>query len=165
MPQLPPPDGASPAMARWFELKSEYPDALLFFRMGDFYELFFTDAEAAAGALDIALTARGEHAGAPIPMCGVPIHAADAYLARLIRRGFRVAVAEQMEDPKTRSGKTPIRRDVVRLITPGTLTEELLARVRPVQPSSGLGAGAAVAGRGVGGYLDRAVRDRHQFPR
>ena len=78
-------------------------------------------------ALDIALTARGEHAGAPIPMCGVPVHAAEAYLARLIRRGFRVAVAEQMEDPKARTGKAPIRREVVRLVTPGTLTEDSAA--------------------------------------
>lgn len=126
MPQLPPSAGASPAMAQWFTLKATYPDALLFFRMGDFYEMFFTDAEAAASALDIALTARGEHAGAPVPMCGVPIHAADAYLVRLIRRGFRVAVAEQMEDPRTRTGKAPIRREIVRLITPGTLTEDAL---------------------------------------
>jgi DNA mismatch repair protein MutS len=113
-------------MARWFELKAAHPDALLFFRMGDFYELFFADAEAAAAALGIALTRRGEHAGAPIQMCGVPVHAAEGYLARLIRRGFRVAVAEQMEDPKARTGKAPIRRDVVRLITPGTLTEDAL---------------------------------------
>ncbi len=126
MPQLPPSAGASPAMAQWFTLKATYPDALLFFRMGDFYELFFTDAEAAAAALDIALTARGEHAGAPVPMCGVPIHAADSYLVRLIRRGFRVAVAEQMEDPRARTGKAPIRREIVRLITPGTLTEDAL---------------------------------------
>ena len=119
-------------MAQWFALKAEHPDALLFLRMGDFYELFFADAEAAAGALDIALTARGEQAGAPIPMCGVPVHAAEAYLARLIRRGFRVAVAEQMEDPKTRTGKAPIRRAVVRLVTPGTLTEDsLLEAARP----------------------------------
>ena len=114
-------------MAQWFAAKAEHPDALVFFRMGDFYELFFADAEAAAAALDIALTARGEHAGAPIAMCGVPVHAAEAYLARLIRRGFRVAVAEQMEDPKARkSAKVPIRRAVVRLITPGTLTEDAL---------------------------------------
>jgi DNA mismatch repair protein MutS len=119
-------EGASPAMAQWFAMKADYPDALLFFRMGDFYELFFADAESAAAALDIALTARGEHGGAPIPMCGVPYHAAEAYLARLIRRGFRVAVAEQMEDPKNRAGKAPIRREVVRLITPGTVTEEAL---------------------------------------
>lgn len=113
-------------MAQWFAMKADHPDALLFFRMGDFYELFFADAESAAAALDIALTTRGEHGGAPIPMCGVPYHAAEAYLARLIRRGFRVAVAEQMEDPKSRSGKAPIRREVVRLITPGTVTEETL---------------------------------------
>ncbi len=134
---LPSADGASPAIAQWFAVKTEHPEALVFFRMGDFYELFFADAEAAAAALDIALTARGEHAGAPIPMCGVPVHAADAYLARLIRRGFRVAVAEQMEDPKARpkgarGGKAPIRREVVRLVTPGTLTEDsLLEAGRP----------------------------------
>src|SRR6185437_4107267 len=118
--------GATPAMAQWFAAKEAHPDALLFFRMGDFYELFFADAESAAAALDIALTQRGEHAGAPIPMCGVPQHAAEAYLARLIRRGFRVAVGEQMEDPKTRTGKAPIRREIVRLITPGTITEDAL---------------------------------------
>ncbi len=127
-PRQPAPDatGATPAMAQWFAAKQAHPDALVFFRMGDFYELFFSDAEAAAAALDIQLTARGEHAGQPIAMCGVPVHAADAYLLRLIRKGFRVAIAEQMEDPKTRTGKTPIRREVVRLVTPGTLTEEAL---------------------------------------
>ena len=120
------PTQATPAMAQWFSLKALNPDALLFFRMGDFYELFFEDAHAAVGALDIALTHRGEHDGKPIPMCGVPISAAEAYLARLIRRGFRVAVGEQMEDPKLRVGKAPIRREVVRLVTPGTLTEDSL---------------------------------------
>jgi DNA mismatch repair protein MutS len=143
---LPDPAGATPAMAQWFAAKEAYPDALLFFRMGDFYELFFGDAEAAAAALDIALTARGEHAGKPVPMCGVPIHAADAYLLRLIRKGFRVAVAEQTEDPKSRQGKAPIRREVVRLVTPGTLTEEalleagranLLLAVVPAAPATG----------------------------
>ena len=119
-------EGASPAIAQWFGLKAENPDALLFLRMGDFYELFFADAEAAASALDIALTKRGEHGGAPIPMCGVPVHAADAYLSRLIRRGFRVAVAEQMEATKGRTGKAPLKRAVVRLVTPGTLTEDSL---------------------------------------
>ncbi len=119
-------------MAQWFAAKADHPDALLFFRMGDFYELFFTDAEAAAAALDIALSHRGEHAGTPIPMCGVPHHAAETYLARLIRRGFRVAIVEQMEDPKTRIGKAPIKREVVRIITPGTITEEsLLEAGRP----------------------------------
>ena len=126
MASVPKSAGATPAMAQWFAAKEAHPDALLFFRMGDFYELFFADAEAAAAALDIALTQRGEHNGTPIPMCGVPQHAAEAYLARLIRRGFRVAVAEQMEDPKARAGKAPIRREVVRLITPGTITEDAL---------------------------------------
>ena len=167
------PDGATPAMAQWFALKAENPDALLFFRMGDFYELFFEDADAASAALDIALTHRGEHAGKPIQMCGVPAHAADAYLARLIRRGFRVAVGEQMEDPKLRVGKAPIRRAVVRLVTPGTLTEEtLLDSSRPNLllglVAEGLGVGAAwldmstglfetqALGRGgVGGLLGR----------
>jgi DNA mismatch repair protein MutS len=113
-------------MAQWFAAKADHPDALLFFRMGDFYELFFADAEAAAAALDIVLSHRGEHAGVPIPMCGVPHHAAEVYLARLIRRGFRIAVVEQMEDPKSRSGKLPIKREVVRVITPGTITEDAL---------------------------------------
>ncbi|MGI4945946.1 MAG: DNA mismatch repair protein MutS [Janthinobacterium lividum] len=125
--------GASPAIAQWFQLKAENPDALLFLRMGDFYELFFADAEAAAGALDIALTRRGEHNGAAIPMCGVPVHAADAYLSRLIRRGYRVAVAEQMEPAKGRTGKGPLKRAVVRLVTPGTLTEDSL--LEPHRPN------------------------------
>jgi DNA mismatch repair protein MutS len=120
-------------MAQWFRLKQAHPDALLFMRMGDFYELFFADAEAAAAALDIALTRRGEHEGEPIPMCGVPMHAAEAYLSRLIRRGFRVAVAEQMEPAKGRAGKGPLKREVVRLVTPGTLTEDSL--LEPHRPN------------------------------
>jgi DNA mismatch repair protein MutS len=123
---VPSASGATPAMAQWFAAKADHPDALLFFRMGDFYELFFADAEAAAAALDIVLSHRGEHAGVPIPMCGVPHHASDVYLARLIRRGFRIAIVEQMEDPKSRSGKLPIKRAVVRVITPGTVTEDTL---------------------------------------
>jgi DNA mismatch repair protein MutS len=116
-------------MAQWFALKADHVDALLFFRMGDFYELFFEDAQAAAGALDIALTARGQHQGVAVPMCGVPVSQAEMYLARLIRRGFRVAIVEQMEDPasaRARGAKGPLRREVVRLVTPGTLTEEAL---------------------------------------
>ncbi len=124
--KVPPANGATPAMAQWFAAKADHPEALLFFRMGDFYELFFADAEAAAAALDIALSHRGEHAGVPIPMCGVPHHASELYLARLIRRGFRVAIVEQMEDPKARTGKLPIKRAVVRVVTPGTITEEAL---------------------------------------
>ncbi|MGE4482608.1 DNA mismatch repair protein MutS [Acidocella sp.] len=121
--------GASPAMAQWFAIKAQHEDALLFFRMGDFYELFFADAQAASAALDIALTARGQHQGQPIPMCGVPVSQAEMYLARLIRRGFRVAIVEQLEDPaeaKARGAKGPLKRGVVRLVTPGTLTEEAL---------------------------------------
>jgi DNA mismatch repair protein MutS len=116
-------------MAQWFAIKADHVDALLFFRMGDFYELFFEDAQAAAGALDIALTARGQHQGVAVPMCGVPVSQAEMYLARLIRRGFRVAIVEQMEDPaaaKARGAKGPLRREVVRLVTPGTITEEAL---------------------------------------
>jgi DNA mismatch repair protein MutS len=116
-------------MAQWFAIKAEHEDALLFFRMGDFYELFFADAQAASAALDIALTARGQHQGQPVPMCGVPVSQAEMYLARLIRRGFRVAIVEQMEDPasaKARGAKGPLARAVVRLVTPGTLTEDAL---------------------------------------
>ncbi len=153
--------GASPTMAQWFLLKAEQPDALLFFRMGDFFELFFEDAQAAAAALDIALTARGEHAGAPVPMCGVPVGTSEIYLARLIRRGFRVAVAEQMETASERSGRAPLRRAIVRLVTAGTLTEDaLLESARPnlllalAQGSAGPGlAGSGAAGFGAA-WLD-----------
>ena len=119
----------TPLMAQYHAVKSQHPDALLFFRMGDFYELFFDDAAKAAGALDIALTKRGKHQGQDIPMCGVPVHSHDSYLAKLIRKGFKVAVCEQMEDPaeaKKRGAKSVVKRDVVRLITPGTLTEDTL---------------------------------------
>jgi len=126
--------GASPAMAQWFAAKAGHPDALVFFRMGDFYEMFFADAEAASTALDIALSFRGEHQGRRVPMCGVPVHAHESYLARLIRRGFRVAIAEQMETPEeAKRRKAPaVRREVVRLVTPGTVTEDnLLEAARP----------------------------------
>ena len=124
---------ASPVMTQFFEAKARQPDALVFFRMGDFYELFFEDAARAAEALGIALTARGKHAGQDIPMAGVPVHAAEAYLAKLIRAGFKVAVCEQMEDPaeaRKRGSKSVVRRDVVRVVTPGTLTEEGLLDAR-----------------------------------
>lgn len=123
----------TPMMAQYLELKSSYADALLFYRMGDFYEMFFDDAVAAAEALDIALTKRGKHDGEDIPMCGVPVHAAEGYLLTLIRKGFRVAVCEQMESPaeaKKRGYKSVVKRDVVRLVTPGTLTEESLLDAR-----------------------------------
>jgi DNA mismatch repair protein MutS len=124
---------ASPVMAQYFEIKQANPGSLLFFRMGDFFELFFEDAVAAAEALDIALTKRGRHDGADIPMCGVPVHAAETYLARLIRAGFKVAICEQVEDPaevKKRGVKGPVRRAVVRVVTAGTLTEEGLLDAR-----------------------------------
>ncbi|MBC7505209.1 MAG: DNA mismatch repair protein MutS [Sandarakinorhabdus sp.] len=113
-------------IAQFLSLKDTAPDCLLFFRMGDFYEMFFGDAVAAAATLGIALTKRGEHMGAPIPMCGVPVHAADAYLARLIKGGHRVAIAEQIEDPaeaRKRPGKSIVARAITRVVTPGTLTE------------------------------------------
>ena len=123
----------TPMMAQYLDIKAQYPDALLFYRMGDFYELFFDDAIAASEALDIALTKRGKHEGADIPMCGVPVHAAEGYLLTLIRKGFRVAVGEQLEKPaeaKKRGAKSVVKRDVVRLVTPGTLTEESLLEAR-----------------------------------
>ncbi|MGA0606056.1 DNA mismatch repair protein MutS [Phenylobacterium sp. VNQ135] len=125
--------GASPVMAQFFDAKARQPDALVFFRMGDFYELFFEDAQKAAAALGITLTARGQHAGQPIPMAGVPAHAMEAYLAKLVRAGFKVALCEQLEDPaeaKKRGSKSVVRRDVVRVVTPGTLTEDGLLDAR-----------------------------------
>ena len=121
--------GVTPMMTQFLEIKADYPDCLLFYRMGDFYELFFEDAEKASAALDITLTKRGKLSGEDIPMAGVPVHAAENYLARLIKRGFKVAVCEQTEDPaaaKARGSKAVVRREVVRLVTPGTLTEDTL---------------------------------------
>ena len=120
-------------MAQYLEIKEANPGCLLFFRMGDFFELFFDDAVAAAQALDIALTKRGRHDGADIPMCGVPVHTAETYLARLIRAGFKVAICDQIEDPaeaRRRGGKGPVRRAVTRVVTAGTLTEEGLLDAR-----------------------------------
>ncbi|MBN8949982.1 MULTISPECIES: DNA mismatch repair protein MutS [unclassified Rhizobium] len=120
---------ATPMMEQYIEIKANNPGSLLFYRMGDFYELFFEDAIDASRALGITLTKRGQHMGQDIPMCGVPVHAADDYLQKLIALGFRVAVCEQVEDPaeaKKRGGKSVVRRDVVRLVTPGTITEEKL---------------------------------------
>lgn len=130
---IPDPAGATPVMAQYFEAKARQPDALVFFRMGDFYELFFDDAAKAAAALGIAMTHRGTHAGQPIPMAGVPAHAAEAYLAKLIRAGFKVAVCEQMENPaeaKKRGSKSVVHREVTRVVTPGTLTEDGLLDAR-----------------------------------
>lgn len=130
----------TPMMAQYLRLREEAGDALLFYRMGDFFELFFEDAQRAAAILDIALTTRGEHGGAPIPMCGVPVHSAESYLARLIKAGCRVAIAEQVETPDeakarakregTPSSKVLVGRAIVRLVTAGTLTEEALLEPR-----------------------------------
>ncbi len=132
-PQAPAGGSVTPMMAQYIEIKTANPDCLLFYRMGDFYELFFEDAEVASRALGITLTKRGKHLGEDIPMCGVPIHAAEDYLLRLIRLGHRVAVCEQTEDPaeaKKRGSKSVVRREVVRLVTPGTLTEDNLLEAK-----------------------------------
>ncbi len=124
---------ATPMMAQYLKIKGAHPDHLLFYRMGDFYELFFDDARAAADALDIALTKRGLHQGQEVPMCGVPVVSAEGYLQRLIRKGFRVAVCEQVEDPseaRKRGPKALVRREVIRLVTPGTLSEDALLDAR-----------------------------------
>jgi DNA mismatch repair protein MutS len=125
---------ATPMMAQYLALKREAGECLLFYRMGDFFELFFDDARTASLVLDIALTSRGEHGGAPIPMCGVPVHSAEGYLARLIKAGCRVAIAEQTESPeqarKARGSKALVARDIVRFVTAGTLTEEALLEPR-----------------------------------
>ncbi|WP_240790097.1 DNA mismatch repair protein MutS [Roseomonas sp. HF4] len=155
-------------MAQWFAAKAAHPDALVFFRMGDFYEMFFADAEAASAALDIALSFRGEHRGQRVPMCGVPAHAHEAYLARLIRQGFRVALCDQMETPEeAKRRKAPtLRREVVRLVTPGTVTEDaLLEPARPawllaLAPADGrLGAAWLDVSTGAFGTETLAVQD------
>src|SRR3981081_441460 len=131
------PGRATPVIEQFIEIKAANPDCLLFYRMGDFYELFFDDAEIAARALGIVLTKRGKHEGQDIPMCGVPVERAEDYLNRLIGQGRRVAVCEQIEDPaeaRKRGAKSVVRREVVRLVTPGTITEELL--LDPVRANS-----------------------------
>src|SRR6476660_3620801 len=132
-PGIPPQNGdagrVTPMMEQYQDIKAAHPDCLLFYRMGDFYELFFQDAEIASRALGIVLTKRGKHLGRDIPMCGVPVVRSDEYLHRLIAQGHRVAVCEQTEDPaeaKKRGSKSVVRRDVIRLVTPGTLTEDTL---------------------------------------
>jgi len=114
----------TPMMQQYWQLKSQYPDQLMFYRMGDFYELFYEDAKKAARLLDISLTARGQSAGQPIPMAGVPYHAAEGYLAKLLKLGESVVICEQTGEAE--GGKGPMAREVVRIITPGTLTEEAL---------------------------------------
>ncbi|WP_326523902.1 DNA mismatch repair protein MutS [Sphingomonas sp.] len=150
-------------MAQYLALKADAADCLLFYRMGDFFELFFDDAKVASGVLDIALTARGEHEGAPIPMCGVPVHAATAYLQRLIKAGHRVAIAEQTETPeaakKARGSKALVGRAIVRVVTAGTLTEEALLDSRSsnwcaaVGESGGGGVAVAAADISTGDFV------------
>jgi DNA mismatch repair protein MutS len=149
----------TPMMAQYLEIKAQYQDALLFYRMGDFYEMFFDDAVAAAEALDIALTKRGKHLDQDIPMCGVPQHSAEGYLLTLIRKGFRVAICEQMEDPaeaKKRGSKAVVKRDVVRLVTPGTLTEDTLLDARR---HNFLAAYAEIRGEGALAWCDISTGD------
>ncbi len=141
-------------MVQYLHLKERHADCLLFYRMGDFYEMFFDDAVAASKALDITLTKRGAHNGEDIPMCGVPVHAAENYLSRLIRKGFRVAICEQLEDPaeaRKRGAKSVVKRDVVRLVTAGTITEEHLLDARA---HNYLAALALVAGSLAIAWLD-----------
>ena len=124
---------ATPMMKQYFSIKQDYKDCLLFYRMGDFYELFFDDAKEAAAILDIALTKRGKHLGDEIPMCGVPAHSHETYLNKLIKSGYRVAICEQTEDPKKtklRGYKAIVKREVTRIITPGTITEDSLLSPR-----------------------------------
>src|SRR6478609_4782769 len=142
------PAGATPAMRQYFDAKRQHRDAIVFFRMGDFYEMFYEDALTAARALELTLTSRSKDAsGGAIPMCGVPHHAVDTYIARLVRKGFRVAVCEQVEDPRKVKGL--VRREVVRVVSPGTLTNAeyleareptLLASIAPAVDAHGFGA-------------------------
>src|SRR5450830_1511280 len=160
-PEPPPPgDGrVTPMMEQYIEIKAANPDCLLFYRMGDFYEMCFDDAETASRALGIMLTKRGKHMGRDIPMCGVPVERADDYLHRLIALGHRVAVCEQLEDPaeaKKRGAKSVVRRDVVRLVTPGTLTEDTLLDARSSNLLAALG---HIGARGSGSDFAIASAD------
>src|ERR1700676_4659234 len=156
-PAAPPGDDQriTPLMEQYIEIKAANPDCLLFYRMGDFYELFFDDAETASRALGIVLTKRGKHRGRDIPMCGVPIERADEYLHRLIALGHRVAVCEQTEDPaeaRRRGPKSVVRRDVVRLVTPGTLTEDTLLEARENNYLMAIARARASAGEEAGRF-------------
>src|SRR5258708_11258767 len=154
----------TPMMAQYLEIKRANPDCRLFYRMGDFYELFFADAVKAAPALDTTLTRRGKHDAVDIPMCGVPVHASETYLSRLIRQGFKVAVCEQVEDPaeaKKRGGKSPVRRAVIRLVTPGTITEDSLLDARRHNYLLAL---AEAGGAFCLAWLDLSTGDFHTQP-
>ena len=150
---------ATPAMQQYLRLKAAHPDTILFYRMGDFYELFFDDAVKASQILDIALTKRGKHAGVDIPMCGVPVHSHEVYLQRLILSGCKVAIGEQMEDPaeaKKRGYKAVVHRDVVRIVTPGTLTEDTLLDARQSNYLAGL---VEVSGQIALAWLDLSTSE------
>ena len=154
----------TPMMEQYLEIKAANPGLLLFYRMGDFYELFFEDAEIASRALGIMLTKRGKHQGMDIPMCGVPVERSDDYLHRLIALGHRVAVCEQMEDPaaaRARGNKSVVRRDVVRLVTPGTLTEDTLLDAQANNYLLAIArARASSGGDRIGAGLDRHLDRR-----
>src|SRR5919107_5992277 len=144
----------TPAMRQYLDAKRQYRDAIVFFRMGDFYEMFYEDALVAARALDLTLTSRSKDAGGNgIPMCGVPFHAVDGYLARLVRKGYRVAICEQVEDPKKAKGV--VKRDVVRVVSPGTLLDAayLDAREPAFMMAILAGRSGASGGSGASGAL------------
>ena len=157
---------ATPAMRQYLDAKQQHRDAIMLFRMGDFYEMFYEDALVAARALELTLTSRSKDAnGGAVPMCGVPFHAVDGYIARLVKKGFRVAICDQVEDP--RKAKGIVKREVVRVVSPGTLTDSnyLDAQRAGVPGCAGPGGRARLAterhhGRGAAGPLDRRIHDR-----
>jgi len=122
------PNNLTPAMRQYLEFKKKYPDAILFFRMGDFYETFYEDAETCSRVLGLVLTSRNKGSDNPVPLAGLPFHAVDGYLKKMIQAGYKVAVCEQIEDPKLAKGV--VKRDVVRIVTPGTLTDDMLLNER-----------------------------------
>ena len=155
------PAGATPAMRQYFEAKRQHRDAIVFFRMGDFYEMFYEDALTAARALELTLTSRSKDStGGAIPMCGVPYHAGEGYIARLVKKGFRVAVCEQMEDPKKAKGL--VRREVVRVVSPGTLTDAGYLDAREPAFLMGISPGAPRARlrRGAARFVHGRIHDR-----
>ena len=158
----------TPMMRQYLRAKAEHPGVLLFYRMGDFYELFYDDARKAARLMDITLTQRGQSGGAPIPMAGVPYHQLDNYLAKLVKLGESVAICEQIGDPATSKG--PVERKVVRIVTPGTITDEalleerrdnLLAAVHSAPNSYGLAALDLGSGRLLAKGLEMGLHRRH----
>ena len=166
------PAGATPAMRQYFDAKRQYRDAIVFFRMGDFYEMFYEDALTAARALELTLTSRSKDStGGAIPMCGVPFHAADGYIARLVSKGFRVAVCEQVEDPKKAKGL--VRREVVRVVSPGTLTDAGYLEAREPaflhgasrRPTTAPGFGVALLDLSTGEFTTAEYRGRGRHGR